>query len=247
MGKKWSKEEDEVIKKFYPKIRFGRDATWQKVLAKLPGRTRVSCRARARKLSAATRPHWTEAEDVALEKLWADTSTRAIMKAIPGRTWKAICMHAKDIGLEGRWQGYVTVAEAAKRMGYHHAAMTRLVEMSNIGVFTRVSRSDGSKFKHRMVEWDSILEFVTNHLKLETPAQTSARTGIPTFTLNKWIAAAGLSPGRRGVQARMPREQMDALIAQHREEWLKRRYASREARLKRKQENVTPWRKRRQK
>lgn len=224
MGRKWSDKEKEILQKLYPKVkaRAASPGVWKRLEKALPNRSHGAIRAKAAKTLGSIRPHWSPKQDALLKKLWSDCSTRTICRAI-GRTWKAITMRAQKIGLEGRWQGYVTVAQAAKRLGYHHNTMTRLVEMSGIGVYSRVSNSDGHKFKHRVVEWDAILEYVTEHLAQETPSIASARTGVPASTINQWLTRAGMGAQRRGVQVRLPRKEMDALINKHKAEWLKRR------------------------
>ena len=83
--KKWTKEEDILLIKFYPKM--GTD-----IVSKLPGRTVNAIKNRAQYLGILTRPEiiaWTEKELDILKKYYPLEGKKVISR-LPGRTIKTI-------------------------------------------------------------------------------------------------------------------------------------------------------------
>lgn len=145
-GPRWTPAEDAVLVEHYPKR--GGPA---RCAALLPGRSPAAIQLRARRVCPPRRRHmpWTEREVLSLRLAWGETP-RTLREKLPGRTWVAIVHQARAIGLGSvaRYQGVVSLTEAARVCGY--AWQTLLSILRREGV--RVEHYHGGRGAERRVQ-----------------------------------------------------------------------------------------------
>lgn len=193
MSARWTEAEDAVLRRFYPRLKHKRTSarTWAELLRRLPGRTRDGIRMRTDALGISVRRAWSPTEDATLRRLWSDTCVRTIRESLGGRSWHSIEARAIKLRLEGRWQGYVSLAAAADRLGYDARALLRIFEIEGVQAVVRAPKHSEAG-QHRVVEWDAAQEAVQRWCAKETTRDASNRTGIPFKRLVPWLDAAGL-------------------------------------------------------
>jgi hypothetical protein len=94
---KWIKEEDGVLKKYYPYFR------WKKLLKLLPNRTKAAIQKRTHSLGIKrifTEYSWSPKENKLLKKIYLNHSMFDTMKKIPGRTQSAVQERIKKLRLK---------------------------------------------------------------------------------------------------------------------------------------------------
>lgn len=228
--KTWTRDEEAVIRRLYARAgRRRRRVQWEKILRALPGRTRDAIKSHAHAMRCASRgTGWGRREERTLTRLWGEDGERALMDALPGRTWIAITRHAEEMGLPmGMPQGFVTPKEAARRLGCDGETVMRLAARAGVPVTRQTTarhvrgtqRAKG--FRARlMVEWDKIREACERELQLETVAYAAERVGVPRATLRRWIYEADvLAPcpeGRTRRDIRLDPALVDAVVARRR-------------------------------
>jgi hypothetical protein len=216
----WTEREDDVLRTVYAKR--GRDGRvrWEKVEPLLPGRSRSSITHRAMLLRAddrktfGRRSDWTQAEIATLTREWSEVGHRTLLTKLPGRTWVAISRKAKDLGLASVPQGYVPMAEAARRAGYHWATLKRIIDwaeaqekariaagghpydVDNLSVPTRQhttthNRLTAPAFRWLLVEWDACERAVERWVRLETIEAAARRTGVESWRLRRALVKCG--------------------------------------------------------
>lgn len=216
----WTEREDDVLRNVYAKR--GRDGRvrWAKVEQQLPGRTRDGIVHRAKVLRATDRKtfgrrsDWTQAEIATLTREWSEVGHRTLMTKLPGRTWVAISRKATALGLDTVPQGYVPMAEAARRAGYHWATLARIVEWANVQEKARIAAGghpydadalsvptrqhtttrsvlSTPSFRWCLVEWDAVERAVERWVRLETIEAAARRTGIDSWRLRRALAKCG--------------------------------------------------------
>lgn len=119
--RRWTAEEDETLRRIAaPKRERARRARLPRaaLVRALPGRSWHAIHARYLAV-VQQRParHWTEAEDAALSAAWREHGNRAVLAAVPGRTWAAICNRVEDLRLGSVPQGWVTFRGEHRRLG----------------------------------------------------------------------------------------------------------------------------------
>ena len=220
--KRWTSSEDKILQRYHSKLRSAhrRDAALETLSRLLPGRNRQMIFWRARQIGLRAKKRWTEEEDALLRLKWAEGAAITIRRALPQRTWSQIQGRASRLGLEGRWQGFVTISAAAEKLGYHLTTFIKILKATEVTICFRAQRNVGGGItgKHRVVEWDTAVEAVDAWMEMETPKDISVRTGIPTATLLHWLKKEGASKGA-GVAVRLSREEADALVERHRSVW----------------------------
>lgn len=93
IGRKWTEEENEILKKFYP-------IEGTEVRDKLDGRTKKAIYAQARKLGLkAPDDLWTEEENEILKK-WYPIEGTKVVNRLEGRTMGAVHAQARELGLK---------------------------------------------------------------------------------------------------------------------------------------------------
>lgn len=222
-SKPWTKEEERVIREFYPRIKKGKKGivVWDELLKRLPGRTKESCQVRASRLRVSVRAQWTVKEDEFLLNSYADYSARALMTALPGRSWNSIRIRAVNLGIQDtRWQGYFSMKATADKLGFSEDGLERILDDMGVTIRTRsVSDKKGSKFQHKVIEWDAAEQAVTDWLKLETPRQAAARWGLQGNLVVRWVTAAGHVSAKKGRAVRLDPGIIDEIIKTRKKTW----------------------------
>lgn len=129
-----------------------------------PGRTIEACEKRARSLGCwkPTRPGWTDAEIAVLRRLYKTAARDDVLAALPGRTWPAVLLAAKKLGLSRKgWQsmrGPGTAHPVLKRfrerrlaLGVSQAAVSRAAGYG-VEALQRVEAGDVMDAKFRTLE-----------------------------------------------------------------------------------------------
>jgi len=190
-------------------------------------RTPRAVAAMVQKHGLAKRRRWTAAEDAYLAREWGEVCPRVLRKGLPGRTWTAIVGRAvAALGLDrGIPQGYVSLHEAAHRLGYTDSAFVQRLAARH-GVAIRLHprpRDVGAKRSpRRCVEWDAIRDALTREMSTtESVHAGAAARGVCGVTLWRWLNAAGVLPPRpeghahRGT-ARVLSTEIDRVVAERR-------------------------------
>jgi hypothetical protein len=147
------------------------------------------------------RPQWTPEEEGTLRKFWRRVGPRTLMEKLPDRPWGGIYSKAIALGLPmGLPQGYVSIAEAARRAGW--SAVPFLRELRRAGV--RIRRYIGVKAPtamrmrpHLFVEPDEA-EVVAHALaNLENVTYGARARGVCAPHLRAWLKAKGHKPPKR--------------------------------------------------
>lgn len=141
---------------------------------------------------------WTARENAILTREWGEVCPRVLLKKLPGRTWIAVLVHAKDaLDLEmGVPQGEVTLTEAARRLGFYSAITVRKLAKRH-GIAVRLHPrplSIGPKVRPiRCVDWDDIREASTRETCGTETVRAAARArGMKDVTLWRWLRDAGV-------------------------------------------------------
>lgn len=242
-GAGWTPAEDAILRRMYP--RATTPARVAGLKAALPRRTWHAIRVRAARLHLLKKPKWTAAEEATLRELWPDYAAEKIRRELPGRSWEAIERRASELGLE-RWGGFVTRQEGARRLGYTIEGFRRLlteysahyrglpqaersVRPSPEPALRSDRRAKGSKWAHRVVDWQACLDAHEWRNGLETTAEAARRLGIPYPTLQGWLAEDGALHGNaRRHRVRRDPSVYDRVAEAHkaqRDRWHERRAA----------------------
>lgn len=212
--KAWTPAEDELLRAALTNRRTRTSVDWDK-LTWATGRTRAAVQARAHRLCLAVPGRdWTPAEDAYLTREWTEMSIRGLREHLPGRSTEAIRQRARTLGLTSRVrrQGMVSVTTAARRAGYTHFAMRRLLErqgvtLRRLGV---VLRADPQRHVLH-VAWDDVVAAVERDTRLETPLDAARRLGVSDWTVRVRVLAAGIELPA-GRKARLPPETYDRAL-----------------------------------
>lgn len=234
----WTEEEDAVIRRLYPKIHAVKPtarAALKKQLKKLlPNRSERSVALRAWKLGVRNSYYWTPEEEAILAEYWPDGGVRTLRERLPNRNWAGMRAHAKRMGLPERWQGYVTIRQAAKRLGYDRKTVLAALDAANVSTYLRGGRKamSTSKFRHRVVEWDEAQDAMLSWMAKASPMVAAEEAGVPYRTLLDWLRAAEIHTPRRGCPIRVDEDELAAIIAKRKPAWEKRCRAATERRRK---------------
>lgn len=127
----WTPEEDEVLRACYTK----RSGSYQRAQKALPHRSPHGISNRAHLLGLITYgSHWTLAEDNILRTEWGDTAKRTLREKLPGRTWNAIGIRAKRLGLPSQSQGATFIVAMSKRFGCGPAMLLKVLDLAGVQV-----------------------------------------------------------------------------------------------------------------
>ena len=234
----WTEEEDAVIRRLYPKIHAVKPtarARLKKELKKLlPNRSERSIAIRAWKMGITNSYYWTPEEEAILTEYWPDGGVRTLREQLPKRNWAGMRAHAKRMGLPERWQGYLTVAAAAKRLGYDRDTVLAALKAASVTTYMRGGKKTAStpKYRHRVVEWDEAQDAMLSWMARGRPIDAAKEAGVPYRTLLDWLKASGVYTPCKGHPIRIDEEQMAAIIAKHKPAWEKRCRAATERRRK---------------
>lgn len=212
----WSKEEDDVLRRKYATLRKGDKAkAWGRLLALLPKRSKAACLVRASKLRLAIKAHWTAQEDAVLTTHYTESAVRTIRKLLPGRSWVSIQVRARKLGVsKGRWQGFVSVTEAARRLNFSTQGFRRIAQAVGVPIHVRASgtSSSGAKYAQRVVEWDLAEEGVRRWLDLETVRDAAKRYGLRKERVERWLREERGPQTRPFVTWRLRPQEFDEVI-----------------------------------
>jgi hypothetical protein len=217
---KWSEEELDVIRELYPKLHKhpNPSAVWDQILSRLPGRSKFACQVRANRIGVVAKRPWSPEEDEKLRQRWPDCSASTILQHLPGRSWNAVRLRAKKLRIEGRWQGYVTMREAAEKIGYSTTTMYKI--MAQMGVSAQVRAPRGKpRGAHRVVELDVLIEAVEKYHEMETPRQAARRCGLNGQLVARWVKEAGLRAPRPGSPMLLMPATLDRIIRERLKTW----------------------------
>lgn len=90
---KWSKEEDDLIREYYPVV-------GKKMLDRLNNRSHVSLVSRANRLGVYSPYGWSKEDEKKLELYFPDKSYDELLKMFPNRTYGSIAMKASQKGIK---------------------------------------------------------------------------------------------------------------------------------------------------
>jgi hypothetical protein len=157
------------------------------------------------------RIEWTREENSILTREWGEVCPRVLMSKLPGRTWTAILIHAKD-GLHlpmGVPQGEVSLTEAARRLGFHSAITVRKLAKRHgiaIRLHPRPASTGVKTCGRRCVEWDAIRDACAEETRhVETVRAAAEARGLSGATLWRWLRDAGVLPPRGEGEAHRSR------------------------------------------
>ena len=143
MEDRWTKEEDDIIKKYYP-------IEGENIKRRLNGRTYTAIKTRARKLGVFYKNRWTKEEDDILRKYYPIEGVNVI-KRLENRTENAIKARSSSLRLEyidKRWNAWTKEEDDIIRK-YYPTEGTKVVEMlknrTAIAITTR-ARNLGVKY-----------------------------------------------------------------------------------------------------
>lgn len=181
---------------------------------------------RRRKPSRSRLP-WSPDENATLTREWGEVCPRVLRKLLPGRSWIAILVHAKDVlRLDmGLPQETVSLTEAAHLCGYYSAKTVRkLAERHGIAVrlHPRPLSTGAKKSPRRCVDRVAILDACAAETRDTETVRAAARArGIKDVTLWRWLRDAGVIaapvPGEksRGF-LRVSSTEIDRVVKEHR-------------------------------
>lgn len=198
--KAWTPEDDALLRAAVGKRRIRTSIDWDKI-AWATGRTRAAVQHHARHLGLVTPGRdWTPAEDAYLTREWTEVAMRVLRDNLPGRSTEAICFRAEKLGLGSRHQGLLSVSAAAKRAGYDHATLLRLLKRQGVYMRRVGAKLRAHPQKCRLyVAWDDVAAAVERDTRLETPKAAARRLGVSDLKVYARLRAAGVpaSGGRR--------------------------------------------------
>ena len=159
---------------------------------------------------------WTREETAILTREWGDCRKRALREKLPGRTWVAICLQARRLGLPPRDQGRVACARLAWRFGCHLKQLLEVCALAGVRVTKVESEARKPGARHRWLRVDPI---AAEHAwrawcDLESMHAAARVRGVVPCTFWRWARDAGLTvPGRPGRARVFPSELLDRVAA----------------------------------
>lgn len=172
---------------------------------------------------ATPRTKWSAHEETTLKFEWHLATRAELVRRLPGRSWCAIWLHARAIGLpSGPPEGCYTIKETVRRLGIDRR--TLLAALAAAGVPVRrcynsaevktTRASDGPSTRY-YVEWEDARRVGEAWLATETVAGAARQRGIEPCALRRWLAAEGaITIGRvRGKPRRVDSSVIDRVVA----------------------------------
>lgn len=139
---------------------------------------------------------WSMLEDEALKLHW-DLSQRAVVEALPQRSWIAIRTRARALGLPfGRPQGYESVSSAAARCGFTQGSFEKILSAMGVATFAGLTVKRHGKSKVRFVESEDATDATQRFLGLTTARCwfLSAKRTLSLSRAYRRIAEARIAP-----------------------------------------------------
>lgn len=159
---------------------------------------------------------WTREETAILTREWGDCRKRALREKLPSRTWVAICLQARRLGLPPRDQGRVACARLAWRFGCHLKKLLEVCALAGVRVTKVESEARKPGARHRWLRVDPI---AAEHAwrawcDLESMHAAAIVRGVVPCTFWRWARDAGLTvPGRPGRARVFPSALLDRVAA----------------------------------
>lgn len=165
---------------------------------------------------------WTEAEIRKLCNMWPDYSVRAIKEAFPGRSWEAILHVALRLKLGPRYQGFVSLQCAEKKIGYDAEWIRlRIKEGEILGHRVGI----GTQYPRFVVDLEDLEEYVKRYTKLETFRSAGKRHGISGFHLARIYKALGKSSAEGRTRPHLVPSEVDQVVSTWKDQTTKRKLA----------------------
>ncbi len=208
-GRPWTAEEEAILAKLTRPSRRRARFDWSAVLLALPGRTRAACHRRRELMglrSAAGGRRWTVREDKVIRDDFAEDGRRTLLTKLPGRSWRAICRRAQQLGFPPKPQGWEHLQPAIERAGWGRGCGQNVVAWANFwapivsalcGAFQGLARLadaapawapgvfDGGGIplrKHTTCSTNNRSDFDTSH------CQTLAEEGAADAAARRWLS-----------------------------------------------------------
>jgi phage antirepressor YoqD-like protein len=213
IGRLWTQEEDQLVRELYQRS--------PARLARELNRTMTAIRVRACRLGVVRSGRWSAQEKSTLIEMWHEYTERAIRHALRGRTWRAIRVKARELGLSsGVPQGYVSLCDAAERIGYDIKTLRKILDQSGVRIhrrYTDTRPGKGQRYYRHYVEIDDAIDAVAKHSEIETVRAAAIARGIHRNKLQSWLIAEGAIEKRQGNRPhRIPSEIIDRVVAKYR-------------------------------
>jgi len=169
---------------------------------------------------------WTEAERAVLLREWHEVGQRTLRAKLPGRSWVAIRDKARVLGLPaGVPQGHASVASLARRLGYTHVTLRRLLAEHGVALKTLYRSGSrrgrpGRACPRRYVELDAAEAACAARAATETIHGAARVRGVDEAALYKRLRASGALEVREGHRPgsahRLPSAVIDAALIGYR-------------------------------
>lgn len=218
--REWTPEQDDAIRTLYAGLAtslFTRDL-WAAAKESLPGLTGPVIYKRARALGLCAHSFWTLGEVAYLRLNYAIREDHELLRHLPGRKWGAIQTMARRLGLRGRWDGYVSVEEGARKAGLRPADLRHILAQAGIPGTPRSSRGSRTGRTWMMYVWEDVRTAVVKYLALETVREAATRLDVPVCTVRRWLRQEGYSLMPGGKLLRWPPSRYDYILAERLEE-----------------------------
>ncbi len=160
---------------------------------------------------------WSAAEVGRLRWLWCSgASSPMLLKGLPGRTAGAIGQRAKLLGLSKDRSEYVTLTEAARRLGVHRDVVHRLLQQHKPYTRRGLTRN-GTVSTRRHLPWSRVrAAYIQSLQDRYTLADVAREAGAHPAALRRVLSAKGLVfyNGRRRTY--FDKARFDELVAIYR-------------------------------
>lgn len=218
LGQPWTPAEYARVRDLYP-----RRSQHRALQRALPGRTWLAIKLCAKRLrvhveGAGAKRRWTTAEDATLRRSWQAATWPELQRRLPGRTRPAIYDRATLLGLpKGVPQGYVSVAEAARRERLEGKTLRKLLAAANVTIRHILGIRRGVTAHRGYVDLDEVRAVLAARFNGEALPAAAAKRGLCVVTLREWLQKAGAFPrGIPGKRVCVPTATIDAVVAAHR-------------------------------
>ena len=222
--RQWAAEEDALVRDLY--ARTARRSLRATLTAALPHRTWGAIVMRAQKLGAARIGcEWTPAEDECLRMCWGGMAPRAITERLPRRNWRAILQRVEALGIDRIPEGLVTLAEAARRLGFARGTVLRICRAHDVPTSRwwgqratgPAKRGEGRTKGGRVCRWllvDLTLATIAVEAELGDARETVhggaiARGVKPSALRAELLRRGAFTVGKRGARVLLPKAVLD--------------------------------------
>lgn len=172
---------------------------------------------------------WSPEEVLKFCDMWPDYSVRAIKEAFPDRSWRALREKAREHKLGPRFQGYVSMTQAADLIGYTRRWFYNRIRK---GELTYYKVGVGKKSTRFAFDIDEVTEYAKRQLELETILDGAKRHNMSSPTLTRaYIHCHGALPGKACSKRRLEPSKVDEAV-EHWKSHIEKQNAARAARMR---------------